>query len=325
MTPMKISIAMATYNGAKYIRKQLESFMHQTRLPDELVVTDDVSSDETVAIVEDFARSAPFEVRLYRNERNLGYSKNFEAAITKCTSDLIFLSDQDDYWFPEKIETIARIFEERPDTWVTISDTEITDANLHRTGRTKFGQIRRLGLDSNCFVTGCCTAFRRAMVPLLCPLPGVGFVYDTWLNTLSHVLGIRQVVPQVLQYYRRHGDNTSQWVGSSIRPVGKMDLIRAYGPQNSRTACHRRLERLAVLESRLKGCRPFLANIMGLGKQVDIALDKITAERTSTEKRLELLSRGRLLRLLPGLSLYLKGGYRHFSGWKSFAKDLLIP
>src|SRR4051794_15860948 len=95
------SVAMCTYNGARFIGAQLASVAAQTRTPDELIVCDDRSTDETVAIVQKFADSAPFRVRLHVNEENLGSTKNFERAVSLCEGDLIALCDQDDVWLPE--------------------------------------------------------------------------------------------------------------------------------------------------------------------------------------------------------------------------------
>lgn len=100
---MKISIAMATYNGAKYLQEQLDSFVTQTRQPDELVVCDDGSSDATVEILRHFAAGAPFAVEIHENEVNLSHAKNFEKALSLCGGDVIFFSDQDEVWFPEKV------------------------------------------------------------------------------------------------------------------------------------------------------------------------------------------------------------------------------
>ena len=99
---LRISIAMSTYNGGKYLQEQLDSFLAQTSLPDELVITDDCSTDNTLEIIQAFAAMAPFEVRWEQNEKNLGYTGNFNQALMKTTGDLVFLSDQDDVWFPEK-------------------------------------------------------------------------------------------------------------------------------------------------------------------------------------------------------------------------------
>ena len=106
---MKISIAMATYNGARFLPEQLDSFSRQTRLPDELVVSDDGSQDETVAILEEFRARAPFVVRIVHNSERGGHAQNFGFALSHCTGDLISISDQDDVWKPEKIAWVDAI------------------------------------------------------------------------------------------------------------------------------------------------------------------------------------------------------------------------
>jgi len=102
-----VSVALCTYNGAAYLGEQLDSIVAQSRPPDELVVCDDGSTDGTVGLLQAFVPEAPFPVRLYRNERNRGFAKNFERAISLCTGDFIALSDQDDVWKPEKLARLA--------------------------------------------------------------------------------------------------------------------------------------------------------------------------------------------------------------------------
>ena len=119
---MKISIAMATYNGARYLRAQLQSFVDQTRQPDELIIKDDCSTDGTETIVREFGKTAPFKVEFHRNQQNLGYCGNFNAALMRATGDLVFLSDQDDVWFPEKIEHMIGVAERHPEALVVMND-----------------------------------------------------------------------------------------------------------------------------------------------------------------------------------------------------------
>ena len=102
-----ISIAMTTYNGEKYLSKQLESISNQSLLPDELVICDDASTDATASIIKEYALNAPFVVRVYLNKENIGYTKNYEKVMSLTSGDLIFLCDQDDIWFPEKISLTA--------------------------------------------------------------------------------------------------------------------------------------------------------------------------------------------------------------------------
>ncbi|MBW2422395.1 MAG: glycosyltransferase, partial [Deltaproteobacteria bacterium] len=109
MSGARISVAMATCEGAPYLDAQLESLRTQSRPPDELVLCDDHSADETPAIAEAFARRAPFSVRIERNPQRLGITANFEKAVSLCSGDLIFLADQDDVWKPTKIEALGRV------------------------------------------------------------------------------------------------------------------------------------------------------------------------------------------------------------------------
>src|SRR6516165_6563427 len=98
---------MATYNGAHFIRAQLESIAQQTLLPSELVVRDDASSDHTLNIVEQFASHAPFPIRIYRNAVRLGYPDNFMQAAALTTGKWIAFCDQDDIWLSQKLERVA--------------------------------------------------------------------------------------------------------------------------------------------------------------------------------------------------------------------------
>jgi len=98
-----VSIALATFNGEKYLVPQLESLAGQSQLPAELIISDDCSVDRTLEIARDFAGRAPFPVRILRNERRIGFRANFMRAVEHCGSDLVAFCDQDDIWEPEKL------------------------------------------------------------------------------------------------------------------------------------------------------------------------------------------------------------------------------
>src|SRR4030095_5004546 len=102
----RFSIAMCTYNGARYIAEQLESIAAQTYPPGEIIVCDDASTDNTLEIVKDFASRASMPVRVFVNEENSGSTRNFSKAIGLCGGDLIALSDQDDFWLANKLERL---------------------------------------------------------------------------------------------------------------------------------------------------------------------------------------------------------------------------
>ena len=128
---MKISVAMCTYNGARFVGEQLESIAAQTRPPDELVVCDDCSEDTTSQIVRDFATATPFPVQLVVNESIHGSTRNFEKAISLCSGDVIALSDQDDVWRNHKLATIERCFSEDARIGLVFSDAEVVDERLN--------------------------------------------------------------------------------------------------------------------------------------------------------------------------------------------------
>lgn len=122
-----ISVAMAVYNGEKYLEMQLDSILRQTKQVDEIVIVDDCSTDRSVEIIRSFQDKHP-NIRAYRNESTMGYKKNFRKAIHLCQGDLIFLSDQDDFWMPEKVRIMSDIMESHPDIQVLASSFEFMDA-----------------------------------------------------------------------------------------------------------------------------------------------------------------------------------------------------
>src|SRR3954469_465099 len=138
---MNLSIAMGTYNGAVYLNEQLESIAAQTRTPDELVISDDQSTDDTLTLIEEFAATAGFPVRLSINESNLGTAKNFEKAIGLCRGDVIMLSDQDDVWHSDKLESVERMFAAKPQLSLVFSNAELVDETLGRFDETLFDLV----------------------------------------------------------------------------------------------------------------------------------------------------------------------------------------
>jgi glycosyltransferase involved in cell wall biosynthesis len=130
----QISVALCTYNGERFLARQLASIQQQTRTPDELVVCDDCSTDSTIEILKDFAASAGFPVRIIRNEQNLGFVANFEQAIRLCQGDLIALCDQDDIWYPTRLERSQQEFAAHPEAGLVFSDADVMDDRDQLTG-----------------------------------------------------------------------------------------------------------------------------------------------------------------------------------------------
>lgn len=124
-----ISVALCTYNGERYIRQQIESILDQTLSVDEIVICDDGSTDHTLSIIESLRESTKTDIRIHRNETTLGVCANFQKAVNLCKGDIIFLSDQDDVWHNDKVETIVNYFNHNPQTQVVFSDGQLIDGS----------------------------------------------------------------------------------------------------------------------------------------------------------------------------------------------------
>ncbi len=142
---LRVSIAMCTYNGARFLSEQLESFAAQTRIPDELVVCDDGSTDDTVSLIASYAKTVGFPVRLIRNSQKLGPAKNFEKAIGLCEGEIIILSDQDDIWLSRKIETLVEAFAKHPKAVYAFSDAELVDEKGRPLGHSLWNAFKLYG------------------------------------------------------------------------------------------------------------------------------------------------------------------------------------
>ena len=320
---MKISIALATYNGADYLQNQLDSYVTQARRPDEIVVCDDVSKDDTVAILEAFKKVVPFEVRIIKNETNLGYTRNFEKALSLCTGDVIFFSDQDDVWLPNKITTIEKVFNDNPNISVAIHDGELVTESLESTDLTKLGQIRSGGYKDDDFATGTLSAIRKDILNIVLPFPdGISGGHDGWVHTIAKLVDRRMVIEDVLQELRRHLSNTSEWVVSSTKKINKLDVINS---QFSTVAASSYQDRLFYNESLQKRFDQLKSGEKTFDFYVDFDYISKTLkeEYSSLIKREELLSYGFFGRKIHAILMLLHGDYKYFNGVKSFLRDFL--
>jgi glycosyltransferase involved in cell wall biosynthesis len=254
---LKISVAMTTYNGAQFVREQLDSILAQSRLPDELIVCDDRSSDGTAEILRDFASNCPFDVKVLVNDRRLGSTKNFEKAISLCSGDIIVLCDQDDIWRAEKLSIIEGAFAADSELGLVLSNADLIGRNGERFKRDLWTRCRLtrhrlaalrgprrfdllLGLP---FTTGAAMAFRARFKPLILPIPDVSdtFIHDRWIAVMIAAVAKVTMLPEKLFRYRIHGE---QQLG-----VGKVPLaLRVFIPHRCRsdaaglTAMHDRLD-----------------------------------------------------------------------------------
>ena len=202
---MKLSVALASYNGEAYIEEQLTSILQNLGEGDEIIVSDDGSTDGTRDIVQNIAKEDG-RVKLIDGPCK-GLIKNFENAISACTGDVVFLSDQDDVWHADKAQTVVACFEETGATLV-LHDAQMTDNEQHMLYPSFFafrgsraGYLKNLWKNS---YIGCCMAFKKELLDVALPFDDRIPMHDQWLGLLAEKRGSVAFLPKVLLDYRRH-------------------------------------------------------------------------------------------------------------------------
>ena len=207
-----ISVCLASYNGEKYIKEQLDSILSQLSDEDELIVSDDGSTDSTPEILSSYAEQFPI-LHVVKGPGK-GVIKNFEYAISLSMGGLIFLSDQDDIWCSSKVSRVKEAFSSSGENcMLVLHDAEIVDEDAQRTGQTLFefrnsrpGLLRCLW--KNPYV-GCCMAFRKELCKEVLPFPEGIEMHDWWIALNAECGGRTMLIPDKLIQYRRHTGNVS--------------------------------------------------------------------------------------------------------------------
>jgi glycosyltransferase involved in cell wall biosynthesis len=209
---LKISVAIATYCGAQYLREQLDSIARQTLLPFELVITDDGSTDATAQIVDEFAQTAPFPVRFFQNEVRLGYADNFLRAASLCQGDLIAFCDQDDFWRESKLSVSSSHFSD-PGILLVIHSGN-TLVNGQESGElyplfTQTGTLAHGASDPFANHPGFAMTIRREVLSVAeyQGRPGVLYGHDHWVWLLAACAGDIFTIAESLSWYRQHNTN----------------------------------------------------------------------------------------------------------------------
>ena len=222
---IKVSIAMTSYNGEKYILEQLISFTKQSVLPDELVICDDNSQDNTVQILKEFAKTAPFETKIIVNNPGLGFAQNFSKALANTTGDLVFLCDQDDVWFEKRIETYLKYYKNQPNAQLFKSNASCTDSKLNETNITLFDVAGKNGHNRFNAIEGCLLAIKRNLLDIILPIPN-GLPHDYWINHICRNLNLTCPIDEVLMFYRRHENAFSfNYIGQKKNWLAKIKKI----------------------------------------------------------------------------------------------------
>ncbi|TAE25258.1 MAG: glycosyltransferase [Cytophagales bacterium] len=294
-----LSIALCTYNGEAHLAEQWESLLKQERPPDEVVVCDDCSTDNTRMLIRQLAQTAPFTVRVVENDMQLGYNKNFEKALSLCTGDLIFICDQDDYWFPHKTRVMAEYMADHPDVQIAFCNANEADENLNDLGMPFWNRIRldqfckerwALGMSMEVLLEGsrmmgCATVLRRPFLTQALPIPTdiPGYIYDGWISLVGGACNTIQLIDQPLQLYRTH---ENQQVGTRPEPAQAHISLRERFTRDRAI----KLEPLARTRYQLRKIKENLservpAHAEGL-KQLERKLRHYTMRSTLPENRL---------------------------------------
>ena len=268
VTP-RVGVALCTYNGERYLQAQLDSLLAQTRPIDEVVIGDDGSSDATMDILDAFvvrATALGIRVEVLQHPRNLGYVLNFSDALRRCRAEVLFLCDQDDVWYPDRVATFLCRFDADPALLLLHSDARLVDGSGAPLGVNLLDVLcvhpaevalerSGLALDSMLlrnFVTGATCALRRSLLERSLPIPAC-WSHDEWLGVIASLEGGLDMLPQSTIDYRQHGGNQ---IGaqrrSFLQRLRGVDLFDAHGRQ--RTA-----ERLHALQALLRQRRVQIA------------------------------------------------------------------
>jgi glycosyltransferase involved in cell wall biosynthesis len=320
---------MCTYNGAEFVTEQLDSIAAQTRLPDELIVCDDGSTDATVECIRQFARSASFPVRLVVNERNLGSTKNFESAIALCEGDLIALADQDDFWFPDKLRRLEQALTDK-NIGLAFTNGEVVDASLNSLGQSVWESIRfgereqKLLCEGHAFavlldhnvVTGAALAMKAELRELVLPIPndlvhdGIPVLHDWWAALLVAAVAKISFVPELLFKYRQH---SAQQMGviNSREDGNEQWAVRLSGSVRRKNTFSAEIHYLRTIFERLSSFSTARANVLS---GLEARLKHLETRAAMPENRTQ--------RVAPVLRELLGRRYHLYSnGLASAAKD----
>ncbi len=213
-------VAMCVYNGARYLREQLDSIASQSELPKCLAIVDDGSTDGSWELLQVWAVTAPFEVKLHRNKANVGVVRNFERAISLIDQDIVFLADQDDIWRENKVAIFLDVFQVQPSTRLLHSNADLIDGEGRSLGRRLFdtllvtdveraevaaGKAYRVYIKRN-LVTGAACAFRKGLLAPALPF-SPDWIHDEWLAFTAALTGSVVMLDQPTMSYRLHAGN----------------------------------------------------------------------------------------------------------------------
>jgi len=323
-----ISVALCTHDGARFVGQQVRSILAQSPEPDEIVLGDDASTDDTVAIVERLiaehrATGGRTELVVRRHDPALGVVANFADALAHARGELVALSDQDDVWRPGRLAAAAAAFDADPRLLLVHSDARLIDAEGRPTGSTLLDALEatageRAGLARGGafatllrrnLVTGATVVVRRSLVDAAAPFPD-GWVHDEWLAVIAASVGELRLLPEALVDYRQHGANQ---IGAR-RPTMQDRWVKLREPREPRAS------RLVARTTSL------VAALVRLGDVVPPERLASARARLAHDERRRALPRLRIARIPRIAAATLRGDYSRYSrGSIDVLRDLVQP
>ncbi|MFV0255158.1 MAG: glycosyltransferase family 2 protein [Erysipelotrichaceae bacterium] len=231
---MRVSVAMCTYNGEKYLAKQLNSILAQSVKVDEIIISDDNSQDGTILLCEQILSSSSIPYQIIKNKKALGVKANFKQCFSLCSGDIIFSCDQDDIWENNKVKSIIAYFKKQPKLNLIASDATLIDAN-DQGMRLSLQQSLEFSVDSNntifdnllrtyC-ITGATMAFRKSFFEKAFYLSEY-WLHDGWLALGAALNDCLLFVPEKLTRYRLHGNNQCGVGNVELLAKGSVEQLR---------------------------------------------------------------------------------------------------
>ena len=321
---VKLSVAIPTRNGSRYLPETFASILSQSRLPDELVISDDASKDDTVEIAEAFARTTPFRVKILAHTPS-GITANYLNALGSTTGDVIVFSDQDDVWLHNKLESIEKTFLSSAEISIVSSDSSIVDKELRPSGKTLRGDIaksKRLsarvnaGEDLEHFIRGLPLLAHTLAIRAQCrsivlnkPERPIDWWFENWVSMAALSVGKLALLPDALTLYRQHA---AQVVGAPAASRLPKVTTADYLDRADRFMCLATMMRATTTNSLLDA------------DEVDRRAKLIEAYVLFLANRSRVLQLPKYQRLNAMANASMFRDYRRFaSGVKSFARDIL--